>query len=123
MKTLVLFFFLLADPLHAEEIYLLPTRIGDRTFNDLLIIETSGGSLTVPGVFSAPIFNVKVRMSWGQFKYNFSIKASEGGQETLVHYEVSIPTDSTYKISGTLKLQDGTVLGTIENGVRLREIR
>lgn len=124
MKALAVFIFLFTSSLQAEEIYLLPTTIGDRTFNDLLVIEPAGmdqGSLTVPGVFSAPIFNMRVKIYWHGTYYTFSIKAVEGGSETLVKYEIFLPNTSDQQISGSLKLEDGTVLGNIKGGVRLEK--
>lgn len=126
MKTLIIFFALFTGTLQAEEIFLLPTKIGDRIFNDLLTIEYVGstnqlkGSLTVPGVFSVPIVNGKMKIDRHGTLYLFSIKALENGTETLVHYDMFLDGNSIQKISGTLRLENGEVLGEIRDGVRLK---
>lgn len=126
-KLALLMMMVLSQSVFSSEIYLLPTRIGDKMFNDILIFDTTGyrkgeltGSLTVPGVFTAPIINGRMRMTWAGVSYEFSIKAIENGQETMIHYEAGYLHDGNLKMHGSLRSEDGSLVGLIEDMILLK---
>ncbi len=111
MKTTTALLLLLTHfSAHGESIYRATTTIGNRTFQDILIIESFNplkGTLTVPGVFSAPIQD----MNGLGDSLNFGIVAKERGEEFKVYYKLK--TLPGYALKGTANLEDGGLLGTV----------
>ncbi len=115
---LSLFLALSIQQLVAGEIYLLKTKIGDTTFNDILVIENYGkntfnGSLTVPGVFTSVIEKAKVKFSWAGEVLTFEIQVKENGEQYPVEYRLNRFFDSTGNIYGSL-MKDKVEIGSIQ---------
>ncbi len=111
MKTTASLLFLLASfAAHSETIYRATTVIGNKTFQDILIIESLDplkGSLTVPGVFTSPI------LQGGNLDGNlvFGIIAHENGEDIKVTYNLKGVLGETLK--GVAHLENGQFLGTV----------
>lgn len=102
----------------SEEIYRLETKIGDRVFYDLLSFEdannkTMKGTLTVPGVFTAPLINTSMKFSWDVIYYDFDVLVRESGEEYKVSYSLRESYLGESGMKGTLN-KDGKQLGTIK---------
>lgn len=124
MKKLVLFVFLaLSSSTFAEDIYRLKATIGDHVFYDILTYNGCSysevkGSLTVPGIFSSKLENIKCSYKWSGEYLGFDIKARENNEEYYVSYSLFISGNGDY-ISGTMK-KDGEIIGTIEGNLIFR---
>ena len=101
----------------SEEIYRLETKIGDRVFYDILTIEDvfniSKGTLTVPGVFTAPLINTSTKFTWGVIFYDFNVIVRESNEEYIVNYSLINSYQGEFEMRGTLK-KDGKQIGTIK---------
>ena len=101
----------------SEEIYRLETKIGDRVFYDILTIDDayniSKGTLTVPGVFTAPLINTSTKFTWGVIFYDFDVIVRKSNEEYIVTYSLLNSYQGEFEMRGTLK-KDGKQIGTIK---------
>ena len=125
MKKFLVLVFLLSQTVFANETLLLPTKIGNTVFNDVLVLDSTKsaplngdlvGTLTVAGSFSAPIENATIITQCIVSVIDFTITAHENGEVTVVKYHLFYLRDFSKTISGTLSLVDGTVIGQVVGG-------
>jgi hypothetical protein len=122
MKNLILFMSLVffTQPSSASEAFLLPTEIGGIIYQDVLEINDDvmmgaiTGTLEVPGVFKVPLENGVKLFRWAGTSIHFTITVPENGQNYKVHYRLFHAHDG--RISGSLQLDDKTIIGKVEKG-------
>jgi hypothetical protein len=129
-KLLLVVALVISQNIFAETIFVLPTKIGDKVFNDVLVLNDTvpvftklTGSLTVPGVFTSPLINGRRSANWAGEQYQFSIIARENGTETKINYEFGYLHSGEPGMHGTLSLEDGTVIGEIHEAYELRKVK
>jgi hypothetical protein len=126
-KLLLAMVLVISQNAFAEKVFILPTKIGERVFNDILVLDTDGsgaisGSLTVPGVFTASLVKGSHYINWAGDQYEFSIIARENGTETKINYEFGKLHTGKPGMHGKLSLEDGTVIGEIHDAYELKKV-
>ena len=122
MKKLALIICLLTSSLaFSEDIYRLEAKIGEHTFADVFTFdgcsaEKLKGSLTVPGVFTSKLEDVRCIKKAEGDAVTFRILVRENNQEYYVSYNLLIAGEF---ISGTM-MSDEVVIGTINGQLIFR---
>ncbi|MBC7711954.1 MAG: hypothetical protein H7177_01345 [Rhizobacter sp.] len=99
----------------AQDVYRLETKMGDKVFGDLLVIDSYKdrsfeGSLTVPGIFTSKIESPVLQELCAGKRMSFDVNVHENSQDYVVHYNLNITFIGF--VSGTLS-QDGVVIAKI----------
>lgn len=121
-KFAVVVFLLLSSSAFAEDIYRLRATIGEHVFSDIFTYDGCimprevKGSITVPGVFTAPLEDGKCSYNWNGEHVSFKIKARENNEEYYVHYSLTITNNS---LGGVMR-KDGEIIGTIQGELIFR---
>jgi hypothetical protein len=121
MKKIILLLLLISNAAFADVTYILPTKMGETIFNDIMVVNEIPmfgkfeGTIEVPGMFKAQIENAIAEFRWAGISLKFEITANENGKVYKVLYRLFHPHDDR-NITGTLSLEDGTVIGKITGG-------
>lgn len=125
-SLVILSILLMSQAAQAETIYRASINVGGRIFQDLFVINEMPqfpfqraaltGSVTVPGIFSAPMTGTMIGSSlWSgqsEAQITLNIEAVERGQKFKVRYEFK--TTDLIHIQGSAFLEDGSKLGDFE---------
>ena len=120
-----------ASDIKIDGIYKMPIRIGERVFEDLVVLQSKDdgsleGSVTVPGNFTAKIVSGKVASLSNAADIQFDIAAIERGNPLNVSYRGKIKIDpSTKSVSfagQAFDLESNEAFGNFE-AVLLRPVR
>jgi hypothetical protein len=104
MKCLLLALALVGQIAQAESIYRAKITIGDRTFHDIIVLHNLStpydvtGSLTVPGVFTAPLKGVKIHND-----LYIGGEATENGNSFYVNFRLKF-SDQLQNLKGSMSI-------------------